>query len=390
MLAVKIGTISEVSKMSGNGTLIYKVSLFSRKKRKRFSTFEEANTFVQRNAHNMIKTNEVHAVSIEFKRKNGRKTYFQFENVYDENDKLSIVEYESSEFDYILINSPLFPKDATRKIVNDSYYSFHDVIRSKILKHNNAIFIRYFVYLLTVALSLAFLFLGLHLFHFTYLANSINTKLKIFFDVVHIASSISMIITSSALISLYMQPIRKLRKINWVYHKANWRKINKIREALKKVIVFFWSVVFSLSFSFVYEFYQYIFATSDPEMTGYKIVFVLFYVLFLIISIEISISVYRNYIWKKRKIPSLYTCEEIVSFKDWINFKSTKVLYKTNKGLFVFPFEHNNELVSFKIKTTEESNEKLTNQEIKFLRQKTKSHYKKALRVYKNSVKWEN
>ncbi|NQZ66168.1 MAG: hypothetical protein HRT99_03075 [Mycoplasmatales bacterium] len=388
MLSAKIGNIYEKANKNVKKNNSYYVSLLNGKKKATFDTFDEANKFIEMHAHNMIKTEELHAVSIKFTRINKRSTYLIYENVYDENDKLTIVEYEESEYDYMITHSEFFDLSATRRVVNDSYYSFHDILRVKILNSQKITSLKLFFNIFAILISLSFLLLSLNLFHSNSKSQNISYIDLIFLDIFSIILSMSMITISSLLIVMYALPVYKLKSKKWEYHEVNWRSLNKITNNLKISMNFFWSIVFVSIWWFLYKYIDYNLWNSNGEKGVYFLFLIIISIIFVINGIDIILLNLKNFILKNKKLKNFYNESEIEKFKKWVKFESSDVIYKSNEKLFVFPFEYNNELVSVKIKSANKFNETATNQEIIEIRKKIQDHYKKALKSYMNSDKW--
>lgn len=391
MTSIKAGDIFErQDPFSKNNKLFYEVDLFKGKKKSTFSSFELAHNFIKKNMNNIINTNEIQSISVKFTRKSNSVSYLIFENIYD-NEKLNILEHEETEFDYMKTHALFFKEHATRKVINDRYYSFHDIARSNALTSKNSLFYKIFINIFSIICSIVLIFLALHYHHASTSSFKLTTYETHVLDFSIIISSIIMISGSILSLISYLAPILSLNKKKWDYDEIDWRKMNHLRNKMKITLTCLWVIVLGLWIYFWTVYFRTSLWTNiktDKEQHSYIVFILLSFLLFSIIEINAAINTFKIFSWRKDYLSNLYNEEEISLFKSWIKFKSEEVIYKTNIGLFLFPFESNNQLVLARIKAANELRKNTTKEEKKLIKEKIVNRYNIAIDVYKKTPEW--
>lgn len=380
---------SSYIKETKNNTFI--VKLFKHKRKRIFDTLQNALSYAEEHLISLINTNEIASVSVKYTRSDSRSSYIIWEKQYFEDGTSEIIFFEESEYDYIDTHELFFPKNKKNKIINESYYSFHDFIRVKILTTDRNVKLLQALNFISFAVGFIMFFYGMHAVNLTSHSNqifSVREKIWLSFSLT-ITSIIVMISSIISSISTYM-PFRSLKKNEGSLENINWRKLNNSINNLN-----FWIISLSISslapfiFSMHTIYQKDIWSDTSTEIFAFIILNIGVWTSLIIIGLSKAIILIMNVIFFKTKVKKYFNDDEVVVLKRWLHNNGIHVVYKTDFDFFTLKDEKRRELAAEKLKEYYELRNSITTEELKELKKRTFTHYKTAVKKYTKSQQYK-
>lgn len=359
----------------------YLVRLMDEKKPKAFKSFDKAFEFVKKNMINLLNTDEISSVALQYERFDKRASYVIWEKTIDSDDVTHIIEFEESAYDFVETHDLFFPKNITNKMINESYYSFHDFARVKVLSSDRMSKLGFFSYIVITILAFLSFFFGMHATNLTAESNdTFNLSEKVRLSVAISFTTVLMIVGIASAVLFSRVPVYWLRKKSDSIEEINWRKINVQRNILSIITISLnLLVIISSGYIFNELSVEDVFDNPHTELYAFGITFVFAFLASISVAIAISLIALINFLYFRKNVYKYFEEQEVEELRKWLKFKPAKVAYKTDKNYFILPHADTYEVAARRREDYIQMRNSITYDELK--------EYKyRALRHYDNSV----
>ena len=372
-------------------SFVYYVRIISKKLHAKFYDEKEAIAYAEMHSRGILKTNEIHSVSVKYERADGRASFIVLSNVINQNEEIEIEKYEESAYDYIQSNTFFFKEHRNRTKMNERYYSFHDAARVTTITSRRGNLFRGILGFALVFMSLMFAAWGYHLIDASnYIDNNkLNVDYTYFNWTILTIILLSWIMVTLIFLSFYL-PYRAAKKKEWTYGDVNWRKYYKLKRRLSWAALFF-----LIAAGTVTAIYSYRYFTSDifkykhklEEAISFDVISWVYAGLALLVAFAHVYEMLQMYKRESRVMPKYFNKKEITNFKLWIKGEDVPVPYKTDKDFFVYNVEHDSKIVLTKIIAFEEIKRSTSYDQLEEFSRKATMHYKSARKAYLHRIR---
>lgn len=317
--------VGKIWEERNEGKIVYFVSIFDDRILK-FKELKDTLEFVKYNMQSFFEFEEIPKVNMEYTNIDGISHFIVFRRGGNDKD---ITIYEQSMFDYMRTNPHNYKPFARRRVINDSNYTFSDILRSAINWSPS-----YSVYVMLISIILFISSAFLIVFGLDYA--DVLKKTRFHLDTVWSQVLLFSILGMNLLLTAYMaigmfRSRNKLFKTTGDYQEINWLKWYRRRMFVHSLMFISSASAITIMSFYAYELRN---EQSDAAFTPILYTNMFIWSLFALTTLFIMFSAV---IRQESNLRKYFSGKDIKKYRRWKRNQNNEEVSLQNKDIFIFP-----------------------------------------------------